>query len=347
MARVEHGYSTGVAALQGATGVTYSSDTGGAWPVLVAKYLTSLGPATRKAYAGDLLGPRAGVVLAAIAYDRGETLKPAGNVPFLTSDTSLTGYAEARGLDPLYLDRTALDLWRETLAANYAPSTVARRLAAAAGVYGYAVDEGYLSASPATRIRRPRVAAESPREGVTREEAAALLAVADRDPKDAALAGFLLLLGLRASEVGRIAVGDVAHDRGHVTVIVNGKGGRRDRLPLPPYLLSALERLDLAGADPSTPLLTAARGGPLDRYAVRRTVARLARHAGITRPVCPHDLRHGFVTTALAAGVPLHAVQDAARHADPATTRRYDRARYALDGHAAYGVANYLLAAAP
>lgn len=344
MAGVAHGYSKGVAPLQGATSVTYSTDTAGVWPVVTARYLASLGPATRKAYAGDLLGRRAGVVLAAIAHDRGEagtytvSLRP-------DTDTSLTGYAEARGLDPLYLDRTALDLWRETLTARYAPSTVARRLAAAAGVYGYAVDEGYLSASPATRIRRPKVSSESPREGVTREEAAALLAVADRDPKDAALAGFLLLLGLRASEVGRITASEITHDRGHVTVIVNGKGGRRDRLPMPPYLLSALERLDVTNADPSTPLLTAARGGQLDRYAVRRTVERLARHAGITRRLCPHDLRHGFVTTALAAGVPLHAVQDAARHADPATTRRYDRARYALDGHAAYGVANYLLAA--
>lgn len=345
MPRVEHRYSKGVAVLQGATGVAIGSERD-LWQVLTARYLASLTPATRTAYANDLLGPRAGVVLAAIAHDRGEPgTYTVSLAPNTASDVSLTGYALTRGLNPLYLDRTALDLWRETLAANYAPSTVARRLAAAAGVYGYAVDEGYLSASPATRIRRPKVSSESPREGVTREEAAALLGVADRDPKDAALIGFLLLLGLRASEVGRISATDISQDRGHVTVVVNGKGGRRDRLPMPPYLLNALERLGPA-VTPSTPLISAARSGPLDRHAVRRTVERLARHAGITRRLCPHDLRHGFVTTALAAGVPLHSVQDAARHADPATTRRYDRARYALDGHAAYGVANYLLAAA-
>jgi len=42
----------------------------------------------------------------------------------------------------------------------------------------------------------------------------------------------------------------------------------------------------------------------------------------------PHDLRHAFVTLALDAGVALHRVQDAAGHADPRTTRHYDRARH-------------------
>ena len=37
-------------------------------------------------------------------------------------------------------------------------------------------------------------------------------------------------------------------------------------------------------------------------------------------------LRHTFVTTMLDAGVDLRDVQIAARHADPRTTMRYDRA---------------------
>jgi hypothetical protein len=42
-------------------------------------------------------------------------------------------------------------------------------------------------------------------------------------------------------------------------------------------------------------------------------------------------LRHGFITAALDAGVPLRDVQEAASHADPRTTMRYDRARVSLD----------------
>ena len=44
-----------------------------------------------------------------------------------------------------------------------------------------------------------------------------------------------------------------------------------------------------------------------------------------------HMLRHTFVTTMLDAGVDLRDVEIAARHADPKTTMRYDRARNNLD----------------
>jgi hypothetical protein len=42
------------------------------------------------------------------------------------------------------------------------------------------------------------------------------------------------------------------------------------------------------------------------------------------------------------AGVPLRDGQEAASHADPRTTMRYDRARTSLDRHAACIVAAYV-----
>jgi hypothetical protein len=47
--------------------------------------------------------------------------------------------------------------------------------------------------------------------------------------------------------------------------------------------------------------------------------------------------------TALDAGVPCRDVQDAASHADPRTTMRYDRARHSLDRHATYIVCSLQL----
>ena len=44
--------------------------------------------------------------------------------------------------------------------------------------------------------------------------------------------------------------------------------------------------------------------------------------------------------------VPLRDVQEAASHADPRTTMRYDRARGSLDRHATYVVAAYIAGAA-
>jgi integrase/recombinase XerD len=55
--------------------------------------------------------------------------------------------------------------------------------------------------------------------------------------------------------------------------------------------------------------------------------------------------RHAFITS-LDAGVPLRDVQEAASHADPRTTMRYDRARTSLDRHATYIVAAFIAGAA-
>jgi integrase len=63
-------------------------------------------------------------------------------------------------------------------------------------------------------------------------------------------------------------------------------------------------------------------------HAATRRVRRLANAAGIRMPrMHPHMLRLTFVTTMLDAGVSLRDVQIAARHADPRTAMRYDRAR--------------------
>ena len=53
-------------------------------------------------------------------------------------------------------------------------------------------------------------------------------------------------------------------------------------------------------------------------------------------PLHPHMLGHTYITTMLNAGVDLRDVQIAARHADPRTTMRYERARNHLDRHPNY-----------
>lgn len=59
----------------------------------------------------------------------------------------------------------------------------------------------------------------------------------------------------------------------------------------------------------------------MDRHAAWRIVRRLARQAGINKPVSPHTLRHAFISAALDAGVPRRDVQvgsqlDASRSID-------------------------------
>ena len=118
-----------------------------------------------------------------------------------------------------------------------------------------------------------------------------------------------------------------------------GKGGKRRRRALTPASTAAVETYllqraaDEGGPVETGPLFVTATGGRLDRHAVFRLVRRLAAEAGIAgwARLSPHSLRHAFATTARDEGVPLEDVQDAMGHADPRTTRRYDRDRHSLD----------------
>jgi integrase/recombinase XerD len=56
----------------------------------------------------------------------------------------------------------------------------------------------------------------------------------------------------------------------------------------------------------------------------------------------PFSMAGKPLTTSFDAGVDLRDVQVAARHADPRTTMRYDRARQKLDRHPNYILAAYM-----
>jgi site-specific recombinase XerD len=115
-------------------------------------------------------------------------------------------------------------------------------------------------------------------------------------------------------------------------------------IPLAPRTARAI---DLAiGQRTDGPIFVTADGRRLDRHGAGRIVRRVGRRARIGKPIGPHTLRNAFITAALDAGVALRDVQEAASHADPRTTMRYDRARTSLDRHATYIVAAYVAGAA-
>jgi integrase len=149
-----------------------------------------------------------------------------------------------------------------------------------------------------------------------------------------ALISLLALNGLRVSEAAGADIDHLGLERGHRTLVITRKGGKVVTIPLAPRTARAI---DLAiGERSEGPLFAGADGRRLDRHAAARVVRRVTRRAGIAKHVSPHTLRHAFITAALDAGVPLRDVQDAASHADPRTTMRYDRARTSLDRHPTY-----------
>jgi integrase/recombinase XerD len=226
-----------------------------------------------------------------------------------------------------------------------ARATITRRLCTIAGFYRYAVEEDLLDYSPAAHVRRPRLDYDSHATGLDRNGLGALLVAAGLgSPIEHALISVLALNGLRVSEATGANLEALGIERGHRTLVITRKGGKVVTILLAPRTARAI---DLAvGERVDGPIFLTPDGQRLDRHGAARAVRRVARRAGIIKPVGPHTLRHAFITAALDAGVPLRDVQDAASHADPRTTMRYDRARGSLDRHATYIVAAYVAGAA-
>ncbi len=255
-------------------------------------------------------------------------------------------WCQQRGLRLFQARRADIECFaRDLEAKGRARATITRRLCTIAGLYKYAVEEELLQHSPAAHVRRPRLDYQSHATGLDRSELGALLVAAGLGPApEHALISLLAPNGLRVSEATGANTEALGHERGHRTLTILRKGGKVVTIPLAPRTARAI---DLAiGERREGPLFLTADGHRLDRHGAARIVRRVARRAGITKNAGPHTLRHAFITAALDAGVPLRDAQDAASHADPRTTIRYDRARASLDRHATYVVAAYLAGAA-
>ena len=257
-----------------------------------------------------------------------------------------TSWCRTRSLVLFSVRRADIETFaRELEARGRARTTVTRRLSTIAGFHKYAVEEELLDHSPAAHVRRPRVDYESHVTALDRNEVGALLVAAGIGPAaEHALISLLALNGLRVSEATGADIEHLGLERGHRTLVITRKGGKVVTIPLAPRTARAI---DLAiGERTGGPLFLAADGKRLDRHGAARVVRRVTPSAGITKQVSPHTLRHAFIAAALDAGVPLRDVQEAASHADPRTTMRYDRARTSLDRHATYIVATYIAGAA-
>jgi integrase/recombinase XerD len=273
------------------------------WERLVAGWLAQYRPATAAAYTADL--------------------------------KAWVHWAVARGLTLATAGPADIGAWARHLeTAGARPAGLDRKLATLSSFCRWALAEDAITRNPLDRVRRPRIVDDAEALGLDRDQAARLLdAATNAGPRDHALICLLLLNGLRVSEACAARIDDLGASRGHVTLRIRRKAGREATIPLAAPTAAAVTAT--VGDRTTGRLLLDAADRPLDRHDAARIVARRSELPATH----PHALRHTFVTSALDADASLRDVQDAAGHADPRTTRRYDRARYNLDRHPTYAVA--------
>lgn len=278
-----------------------------------------------------------------------------------------TGWCIEHGVQPLAVTRAHVDAYARSLEMEaLKPATIGRKLASLSSIYGYAEDERLIDRNPVARVKRPKVPTMSDTRWLTQTEMKAFIAAAEQSgPKDHLIALLLTLSGLRSGELRSLRIEEIGAYGEFTTILIHGKGGHDERAPVPQVTADVLDvwvgerryGFVIDGGpwrgwkwdDPSTQLAVPDDDTSeidMSPWQLERVVTRLANQAGInstTPAVTPHSLRHSAITAALDAGVDMRDVEVLARHADPRTTRRYDRTRQNFNRHASLVLARTLL----
>lgn len=210
------------------------------------------------------------------------------------------------------------------------PGKAKTTVTALRSVLGFLHLEGIVGGSLAAAV--PAVAswrlAELPR-GLERGEVERLLGACDRRSeqgrRDLAIILLLVRLGLRAGEVAALALDDIDWRSGEITI--RGKGDRRERLPLPDDVGTAIVAYLQHGRSGTAQgrAVFVRRKAPhrgLSSEAVSMVVAAASERAGLGT-VRAHRLRHTAATHTLAAGAPLPEIGQLLRHRKAASTAIY------------------------
>lgn len=224
---------------------------------------------------------------------------------------------------------------------TYAPATKKLHLAALRHFLDGLVTRHVIVLNPAATVRGERlhvVEGKTPEIGV--DQARRLLRCIDVTSvvglRDRAILGILIYTAARVGAVARLRRGDFYPVADQACLRFAEKGGKSREIPvrhdLQQYLVEYLRMSGVEYADKAAPFFRAAirRTRHLTQSALSaddmgRMFKRRLHQAGLPDQLSPHSLRVTTVTDLLSQGVSLEDVQYLAGHADPRTTRLYDR----------------------
>lgn len=240
---------------------------------------------------------------------------------------SLGSCPEPSRIDPLML-RNYVAAMHE---AQYARTSIARRLASMRGLFKFAQREGLVDQNPAKPLRNPRPHRKLPH-FLTTDEIQTLLSAPDSNAvmglRDQAIFETMYSAGLRVSELVGISDSDLDLEDGLVRV--KGKGKRERLAPLGRYAVEAIEqwkikRVLAKGKQPSanSPVFTNKFGNRLTTRSVARMLEKYLLQTGLNLKTSPHTLRHSFATHLLDRGADIRSVQELLGHKSIVTTQIY------------------------
>ena len=216
--------------------------------------------------------------------------------------------------------------------AGAAPATVARKLAAIRGLYGFLVRTERVGQNPAELVSSPKRSEKLPSVLTTEQMRSLLERIPAHTPlelRDRAMLELAYSCGLRCEEIVNLDEGALDFESEQLRVL--GKGGKERILPVGEPAQRALRRYNERGrralaTDPRERALFLSKSGKrLSNSDVTRRLGLWTREAAIAAGVSPHSLRHSFATHLLEGGADLRTIQELLGHASISTTQVYTR----------------------
>ncbi len=240
-----------------------------------------------------------------------QRMSPATLSTYAAAVRALDTFPAAQGMPQAAssITREHVEAFITHLLAERAPATAHNRYRALRSFFGWLVEEGEISASPMARMKPPRLPEEPPR--VLREaELRRLVEVCERDRtfqgrRDEAIMRIFIDTGVRRGELLGLTLDAVDLDEGLLRV--TGKGDRTRFVALGASTVRSLDRYlraraKASGAAESTELWLG-RKGPLRESGLAEAVRARGREAGVADHLHPHDFRHAYAHSMLAAGM--------------------------------------------
>ena len=272
-------------------------------------------------------------------FFEGQIRNPYTRKAYLHSFRLFSDWCTRRGLELARV--TPADVARFLDGLSVASPTRKLHLAALRRFFDALVLRHVLILNPALSVRSERYqVVEGKTPEISIEHARRLLKSIDTSHlvglRDFVVIAILIYTAARVRAVARLRRRDFYETGDQSCLRFHEKGGKVREIPVRHDLQQALERyLDSSGlryGEPNAPLFRSAvrRTGRLTQSGLTaddmaRMVKRRLKDAGLSSRLSPHSFRVTTITDLLEQGVPLADVQYLAGHADPRTTRLYDR----------------------
>ena len=270
------------------------------------------------------------------AYDRDLQARGSAERTRRAYGVDLGGFAEwagGQGLAPGDVRHRDVRRYAAGLSnAGASAATVARKLAAVRGLYGFLVRSDRAGANPAELVSSPKRAEKLPKVLTSEQMRALLERIPARTPlqlRDRAMLELAYSCGLRCEEIVNLDADSLDFETEQLRVL--GKGSKERLLPVGEPAQQALHRYLERGrralaTDPREPALFLSKSGRrLSSSDVTRRLGLWTREAALAAGVSPHSLRHSFATHLLEGGADLRTIQELLGHASISTTQIYTR----------------------